>query len=396
MVLFPKPNIAGEVIPSHPAVTPTLSEEQLGGGTEEEQQVQQDPMTTFNLAILQMLKAAQSSAGDINMFRQQVGLESEALRRIEEPTPESERILGPAQQTALRAGRVGAVQAQLDEVGAQIKAKDARLRNFESILGQIREIGGDIADRIKVPVDDDVIEGYRNLIQAGGNVASIPDEVRNQVLSKLTDEDFQKGLAASRALKAPFDTRTSDIKNFQYAQGQGYEGGFLDFLSEGKEIKPPSAAQFTAAGYANRVVQTNDIFDNLADEISGMSSSTMLFQRNIPTWMPGKTETMKLLEQAERNFINALLRRESGAAIADTEFESASKQYFPQAGDTPAVLKQKKDNRDLIEHNLIRESGAAFQEEIPLETPSVVPDGTIVERNGVRYIKVEGGYNQLE
>jgi hypothetical protein len=51
------------------------------------------------------------------------------------------------------------------------------------------------------------------------------------------------------------------------------------------------------------------------------------------------------LEQAEQNFINAQLRRESGAAISPSEFANARKQYFPQIGDGEAVLKQKAENR---------------------------------------------------
>jgi len=50
-------------------------------------------------------------------------------------------------------------------------------------------------------------------------------------------------------------------------------------------------------------------------------------------------------EQAQRNFINAVLRRESGATIQPPEFESANQQYFPQPGDSPEVKLQKKANR---------------------------------------------------
>lgn len=50
-------------------------------------------------------------------------------------------------------------------------------------------------------------------------------------------------------------------------------------------------------------------------------------------------------DQAQRDFVNATLRRESGAAISASEFVSARQQYFPQPGDLPAVVKQKADNR---------------------------------------------------
>lgn len=50
-------------------------------------------------------------------------------------------------------------------------------------------------------------------------------------------------------------------------------------------------------------------------------------------------------DQARRNFVNAVLRRESGAVISDAEFENANIQYFPQFGDTEETLSQKQRNR---------------------------------------------------
>ena len=55
----------------------------------------------------------------------------------------------------------------------------------------------------------------------------------------------------------------------------------------------------------------------------------------------------KLYNQARSNFVNAVLRRESGAVIADSEFENANLQYFPQPGDTQQVIDQKRNNREL-------------------------------------------------
>lgn len=57
-------------------------------------------------------------------------------------------------------------------------------------------------------------------------------------------------------------------------------------------------------------------------------------------------------DQAQRDFINAVLRRESGAAISNSEFENARKQYLPQPGDGPDVLAQKERNRALAAQGL--------------------------------------------
>lgn len=66
-------------------------------------------------------------------------------------------------------------------------------------------------------------------------------------------------------------------------------------------------------------------------------------------------------EQAQRDFINAVLRRESGAAIASSEFENAKQQYFPQPGDLPAVKAQKARNRQLAIAGLEAEVPGGFR-----------------------------------
>jgi len=61
------------------------------------------------------------------------------------------------------------------------------------------------------------------------------------------------------------------------------------------------------------------------------------------------------VEQAQRDFINAVLRRESGAVISDAEFDNARRQYFPQPGDSQQVIQQKGANRDLAIRGMLAE-----------------------------------------
>lgn len=61
------------------------------------------------------------------------------------------------------------------------------------------------------------------------------------------------------------------------------------------------------------------------------------------------------VEQAQRDFINAVLRRESGAAIAESEFANARQQYFPQIGDSPEVIAQKRKNREIAAAGVLAE-----------------------------------------
>lgn len=59
-----------------------------------------------------------------------------------------------------------------------------------------------------------------------------------------------------------------------------------------------------------------------------------------------QTPEYQRYDQAKRDMINAILRRESGAVIADSEFANAERQYFPQPGDSPEVIAQKRQNRE--------------------------------------------------
>lgn len=57
-------------------------------------------------------------------------------------------------------------------------------------------------------------------------------------------------------------------------------------------------------------------------------------------------EDSQKLTQAKRDFINAVLRQESGAVISPEEFANAEQQYFPQPGDGDDVIAQKRKNRE--------------------------------------------------
>ncbi|MEX3972261.1 hypothetical protein [Paraburkholderia caribensis] len=62
-------------------------------------------------------------------------------------------------------------------------------------------------------------------------------------------------------------------------------------------------------------------------------------------------------DQAKRNFVSAVLRKESGAAISESEFANEDKKYFPQAGDTAATIEQKARARDLAIEGLKAQAG---------------------------------------
>lgn len=137
--------------------------------------------------------------------------------------------------------------------------------------------------------------------------------------------------------------------------------------SEKKNAKP-SDGERQANLYASRLQQAEDVFSSLENEGYNLADQKYISERATPTSVfgvslggMGKSNEMKRQEQAERNFINATLRRESGAAISPSEFESAALQYFPQPGDTAEVLLQKKENRRLAIAGFKQQAGNATE-----------------------------------
>lgn len=66
----------------------------------------------------------------------------------------------------------------------------------------------------------------------------------------------------------------------------------------------------------------------------------------LPTVLGGLSEDQQKAVQGRVNFITAVLRKESGASIAPTEFATAEKNYFPAPGDSEAIVKQKQQARE--------------------------------------------------
>jgi hypothetical protein len=66
----------------------------------------------------------------------------------------------------------------------------------------------------------------------------------------------------------------------------------------------------------------------------------------LPGYLGGPNAAQQATDQARRNFVTAVLRKESGAAISPSEFANEAQKYFPQPGDTDSVIRQKQHARE--------------------------------------------------
>jgi hypothetical protein len=103
------------------------------------------------------------------------------------------------------------------------------------------------------------------------------------------------------------------------------------------------------SGYANRMFDAEKVLRDPKVIEAGMSPKQTaiegipLVPDSMKNW--AHSPDYQKYDQAQRNMINAILRRESGAAISSSEFDNAYKQYIPRFGDSPEKLAEKQKNR---------------------------------------------------
>ena len=122
--------------------------------------------------------------------------------------------------------------------------------------------------------------------------------------------------------------------------------------------KPLNDVQSKALQFGTRMQAAGSVLDGLASK--GVDQPGLIKRAADAVGIGGaanwtQSGEQQQVEQAQRDFINAVLRRESGAAIADSEFSNARQQYFPQVGDSPEVIAQKRKNREIATAGVLAE-----------------------------------------
>jgi hypothetical protein len=163
--------------------------------------------------------------------------------------------------------------------------------------------------------------------------------------------------------------------NIRPVQGYAPKGG----------NKTLTDSQAKANLFGTRMKESDRILSGLEGKYSPLAVNSKMAAQELPL-VGGVAGAMGNLtmpangqqaEQAMRDFINAVLRRESGAVITAPEFDNARKQYFPQPGDSKQVLEQKARNRKLAISGMEAEVPGGFRTGPSLTTPSRESSGKV-------------------
>lgn len=210
--------------------------------------------------------------------------------------------------------------------------------------------------------------------------------------------------AADKAPSSPtivsiYDSNGREQKGYMTTPTPDNPTGFVPVGSPKADTPRPefSVTQGAAAGYADRMAQSDAIISD--PKITATMTNLGEHKGDIP--LVGNfiaSPEYQQAVQAQRDFINAILRRESGAAISESEFDNAKKQYFPQPGDNEAVLKQKAANRRNAINGIARQAGPAYSApdtsnylDSPPRQGGVPTPGQTKVINGVTYTQDENG-----
>lgn len=139
-------------------------------------------------------------------------------------------------------------------------------------------------------------------------------------------------------------------------------------VAAGKKTEVQAKAEI----FGNKMEMANkSITDNVGTSLAGKIAS------GLPLGNYVQSADYQKYKAASSNFITALLRQESGAAISKTEFDRYDREYMPQPGDGPEVLAQKTEARRVAIEGMKKGAGPGYKS--PTGTQTGLPSGWSVQ-----------------
>ncbi len=175
-------------------------------------------------------------------------------------------------------------------------------------------------------------------------------DVRDVFVKKYEKPDAGKSLSLEEKNKLIAETRKLNADANKANRGDGDPGS--------KEFK---TNQYAAAGFANRAVGAEAALGKLMDPETGFNATDW---RPLDRFRPETKipQNVKMYNQIKNDFVSAVLRKESGAAIGEDERAAEERKYFPQPGDGQDVLDRKSESRSNAVAALKAEAGGALDQ----------------------------------
>jgi len=281
----------------------------------------------------------------------------------------SSQQLTPAQRATILA------QAPQYMDGAQRDAMTAAQARLMNMQGKATQDEMTRADALRQRFNDPNFVKSLGLSQDQAQAlgpAGIQKLLENQAMANtpenILDRQYKQA-QIEHLLNPPKTQATPQLVDMQDGgKGMWYPGStsVVPVEGTGQGAKQPNQDQAASAGFVTRMRNANEVMSDPGIAEYGMGVKGTMNRANSSIPIIGNSfvdPQYQQLDQAQRNFINATLRRESGASISPGEFENARIQYFPQVGDSPEVMKQKELNRQDAIKGVLYATTPQFQKE---------------------------------
>lgn len=265
----------------------------------------------------------------------------------------------------------------------------------DEITGRLVRTPEFLAEEKRKLDNEATVSGAKQAFEMKRDAAKADLDFNRQKELKQLEIDAQKGLKGSEfanQLKLKGVEGRQALQREALQQGMGYidpkTGEFVAGAPQGqgqpgaltaKSRKDINDQAWNSANFAKSMEEAETVFKSLKDQGYSAESRGAQMRRgaaDLPLvgglLSQAQSGPDRQQSQAERSFVNAVLRKESGAAISPTEFENAALQYFPRAGDTPQVLAQKEQNRAQRIEAFKAQAGNAYGA-IPTVASSTLP-----------------------
>lgn len=173
--------------------------------------------------------------------------------------------------------------------------------------------------------------------------------------------DAQGNQIAKGEAKAP--ALPSAVQEYEYAKGQGFPGTFQDWeaskkggmslqvdpatgavtFQQGANIKPLTEGQAKDTVFATRAEGSLPLLDKFGDALTSLPETVGGKVPVVGNY--AKSPEFQQAEQAGLEFLQAILRKDTGAAITPQETDEYGKVYLPRPGDSKELLLQKQASR---------------------------------------------------
>jgi hypothetical protein len=264
---------------------------------------------------------------------------------------EAQRIKQFEAQLGLQRDRMAQDASQFDRTFGETQSQNEFGRNLQAANMAMR------GTEFSQGVMENEAERTARENEAAARIAMQGTQMANENNQAALDRSSSERMAGMRA-----QTATEPLVSVQGPDGQAVlvPRSQAAGMTPTTARKPVLGTERSALSFFNRAKEAEVVAAGLEPEVSKMGLAGQTAMQLLPNFM--QSQTGQSYRQAQRAFTEARLRKESGAAIPQSEFDNDARMYFAQPGDSPETIEQKRQARQEVLDGLAFSSGQAYQE----------------------------------